>query len=232
MDFAKIAFGALAGVLVGFVVSFTTLLQYLYYRRTEKRNILGALLAILTSLAAVAVLVAEPRLRDKISVLALAVAFVFTLLFAFIVAFLVYKQILPAPPPQEKLPLDSYTHQARQKINQRDFESGLKLAQRALEASPRDAEAYIEKGRALKRLGRLNEALQSVEEGLNARPDDPRLLYNRACYRSLLGEDDEAVLGDLEKAFTLMPKLKENASMDSDLQRVQKLDRFRELVSL
>ena len=230
MEFARIAFGALVGGLVSLVVSFTILSRYAYRKRTEKRSIWPALLASLACLSGVALVVLQPRLRAYTSVSALVVAFISTALGVFVVA---YRSKKAPQTPEKLMPLlDSYGYQAREKINQGEFQSGLELAERALAASPRDVNAYIEKARALKRLGDLGKALETVEKGLEVEHDNPRLLYNRACYLSLLRQDesrDQEILNDLQRAFQLMPKLKNFAMEDSDFNHVRHLKGFRTL---
>lgn len=131
----------------------------------------------------------------------------------------------------------AYTAAALETIKQgidnntpQSFEKGLTLAELALKHDPKWVNAYIEKGRALKRLGRIEEALRSVQEALAIQPSDPKALYNRACYNCLLGKPKEQILPDLKKAFDAFPKLRKHARTDPDLDNIHNLPEFNELV--
>lgn len=227
MDFARIAFGGLAGASAGALISFTLLVERRNYKKTGRRNVWPTVWVTGICLAGIVVLGVRPQLRTNVSIPALVSGFFATAFMALLVAYLSSKKVLPAP--RATPILDSVTYRARQKINQGEFDQALELARRALAGSSRDLGAYIEKGRALKRLGRVQEALQTVEEGLKVKGDDPRLLYNRACYLSLLRQDashDAVILADLQTAIRLMPKLKENVAMDPDLENVRHLKDF------
>jgi tetratricopeptide (TPR) repeat protein len=91
----------------------------------------------------------------------------------------------------------------------------------ALKEDPKYYRAYVEKGRALKRLGRIKEALEAVEESLKIQPaQNAAAFYNRACYKVLLGQEDPGVFDDLKKAFTARPKLREQSKTDPDLSKI------------
>ena len=227
MDVVRIGFGGLAGALAGALISFTLLVERRNYNETGRRNFWPVVWVAAICLAGVVVLELRPQLKTDVSMPALVIGFFATAFLILLVAYLSSQEVLPAPQPTPVL--DTLTYRARLKINQGEIEEGLRLAERALAGSSRDIEAYIEKGRALRRLGRIQEALQTVEEGLKMKSDDPRLLYNRACYLSLLRKDashDTVIRADLQKAFQLMPKLKQNALVDPDLENVRHLDGF------
>ena len=85
---------------------------------------------------------------------------------------------------------------------------------RAFEISPWE---FSFRAEAASRSGRVDEALAIVIEGLAARPDDPSLLYNAACYESLAGRAANA-LAHLCRAVELDPKYAEYAADDADLE--------------
>lgn len=228
LGLTRILFAALVGGLLGTVAGATILLRYLAYRTTEKRSSWPTVFVSLACLVALALFVLEPRLRADTSLPALLGAFIGSALLLLLAAYGAYRR--PTDAGARKLPMLDYSYQARGEINQAHLEEGLKLAQRAIASFPREADGYIEAGRALKRLGELRQALQVVEDGLKARPGDPRLLYNRACYRVLLQEPVPSALRDLEEAFKSMPKLKESARVDTDLEGLRNLEAFRNLV--
>jgi len=104
------------------------------------------------------------------------------------------------------------------------FDEALKAAEQALELAPSDVPAIIAKARALKRLGRVKEALDITEAALKrpvsqvGGPDYGALLYNSLCYKLLLQQvsADEAIKL-LRDAITLRPELRANAPTDQDL---------------
>lgn len=124
----------------------------------------------------------------------------------------------------------TYANEARYMISGGNFEAALTLADAALERDPEFAGAYIEKGRALHRLERTNDALEAVEEARKRAPTHPTVLYNRACYNSVLGAPSEQIIDDLDKAFTANPRLKPGAKDDIDLERIRQLPEFQQLV--
>lgn len=125
-----------------------------------------------------------------------------------------------------------YTLQATALLRDGKPQEALDMANLALEMDPKNVNAYGEKARALKRLNRTEEALQAVEEGLKVKGDKAALLYNRACYKLLLGKGSrEEILADLKKALTIKPELKKEARTDPDLQSLQDWDEFQKLVA-
>jgi tetratricopeptide (TPR) repeat protein len=77
-----------------------------------------------------------------------------------------------------------------------------------LQNDPRAAAGYVEQARALRRLGRLEEALASLEKTLEIAPERAEAWYNRVWDNALLGRQ-ETVPSDLNKAFALRPKLRQ-----------------------
>jgi tetratricopeptide (TPR) repeat protein len=125
-----------------------------------------------------------------------------------------------------------YTLQAIALLRDGKPADALEMTSLALEMDPKNASAYGEKGRALKRLNRVGQALAEVEEGLKLKPDKAPLLYNRACYKLLLGQGPrEDILADLKKALAINPELRKDARGDEDLKPLRDLDEFQKLVA-
>lgn len=110
----------------------------------------------------------------------------------------------------------AYSYAARDSTNRGSPEKGLELSEEALRYDPNYANAYIEKGRALKRLNRLDQALAAVEAALRINQNEPKALYNRACYRALLHRPIAEITADLARAFELQPGLRQTAVTDPD----------------
>lgn len=81
---------------------------------------------------------------------------------------------------------------------------------------------YAALGYIHKRLGNVEKALQNIEESLALVPDAPapEILYNAACYNTLLGDYDKA-LHYLRRALELKPELKQMALDDQDFQGIR-----------
>jgi quercetin dioxygenase-like cupin family protein len=73
--------------------------------------------------------------------------------------------------------------------------------------------------------GDAERGLAVVREGIAAKGESPRLLYDLACFESLAGRREEAI-GHLVRAVELDPQYREYASDDSDLDAIRDDPRF------
>ena len=74
--------------------------------------------------------------------------------------------------------------------------------------------------------GRRERGLEVIREGLAERGgDDPRLLYDLACFESLAGDRDEA-LSNLLRAVEIDDRYREYAATDTDFQAIRDDPRF------
>jgi tetratricopeptide (TPR) repeat protein len=78
------------------------------------------------------------------------------------------------------------------------------------------------------KIGKLNEALTTVNKAIELSPNDANAVYNRACIYSLSGDKKKAI-SDLKKAIELNPELKKYAPSDSDLKSLYDDEGFKEL---
>lgn len=125
----------------------------------------------------------------------------------------------------------AYTLTATNLINAgRDFETALDILEKALDSDPKNAGAWVERGRALKKLGRIQEALEAVEQALKIDPKKVEALYNRACYNALLGGDIDSIVEDLKKSLELAPALRKIAKTDPDLEKVRNNKKIMDLL--
>ncbi len=125
-----------------------------------------------------------------------------------------------------------FTVQARALINkgsESDLTYALSLLDEAIASDPKAFIAYLEKGRALRRLAKLkNEDTQLLQQALEAAtrsrelapPDYYPAFYNMACYKALLGMPVAEVAADLKRAIEINPKLKAGVPQDDDLKSV------------
>ncbi|PZV35924.1 hypothetical protein B5V02_24915 [Mesorhizobium kowhaii] len=84
--------------------------------------------------------------------------------------------------------------QAMLNMTGRSEETGLSAAERALALDSGLAEAYAAKGRALAKLGRVNEALAAHEESLRLEPDSNDVRHSFGLTCQLLGRHEEAIV--------------------------------------
>jgi len=73
--------------------------------------------------------------------------------------------------------------------------------------------------------GRPDEAKRILQEGLEAKPGNPAILYNLACVDALTGEHD-AALDHLEAATAVDERFREYARTDEDLASIRDDPRF------
>jgi len=104
----------------------------------------------------------------------------------------------------------------------------LKVIDKALTYDRSFAVAYVEQGRAKKRLSvlkddaqLLRQALESIEIARTLDPQSDAALYNSACYKALLRKPIDEILGDLCTAVSLNPTLRFSAVKDGDLEWVR-----------
>ena len=97
--------------------------------------------------------------------------------------------------------------------------------QRSVELAPQDAEAHVNLGIMLLRLGRFSEAAASCNQAIIVSPQHSRAHYNLGITLKEMGRSDEAVTS-FEKAIALKPDL---AEVYSDLgQTLKALGRIEE----
>ena len=110
---------------------------------------------------------------------------------------------------------------------QRYFEALLPL-ERAAKAAPDDIRVRIALGWCYKRTGRLDLAIDALEQALIVEPELALLRYNLACYLSLAGQKRRA-LRYLSQALTLDPAYRELAEAESDFDPLRADPAFRAL---
>jgi tetratricopeptide (TPR) repeat protein len=125
---------------------------------------------------------------------------------------------------------EHYTHEARKHLDRGQLTEAMESVRQAIAADPKFVSAYVEKGRILKRMGKLEEALDTVEEGLKIEANNPQLLYNQACYECLLGRPIDEFMDGLGKAFAFQPKLAEEARNDPDFSTINGSEQFKQLL--
>lgn len=97
---------------------------------------------------------------------------------------------------------------------ERFFEALMPL-ERAAKAAPDDIRVRIALGWCYKRTGRLDLAIDALEQALLVEPEEPLLRYNLACYLSLAGRKRRA-LRYLSLALASDPAYRELVEAESD----------------
>ena len=93
-----------------------------------------------------------------------------------------------------------------------------------VEEPPR-LEAWLGIGWCLKRLGRLDEAIAVLEQGLEATPRQPILHYNLACYLSL-GGSVQAAIEHLARAIAIDGRFRDLTEVEPDFDPIRSDPRF------
>lgn len=99
----------------------------------------------------------------------------------------------------------------------------------AAELSPDNVPIWLALGWCYKRIGRLDKAIQSLEQALAANQQEAIVHYNLACYCSLAGDVDRA-LRFLAQSFDMDPHYRDLVGDESDFDPVRDLPDFQALV--
>ena len=109
------------------------------------------------------------------------------------------------------------------------FEDALVPLGRASEIEPENIHIWIALGWCHKRLGRLDLAIEALEEALAADPDESLIHYNLACYWSLAGNKQRA-LGYLEQSLSLDSSYARRTAAEPDFDPIRDDPEFQAVV--
>ena len=105
------------------------------------------------------------------------------------------------------------------------FSDALPYFQRAVANTPQSVTSWLGFGWCLKRLGKLQEAITVLTQGIDICGDDPILAYNLSCYHSLAG-NVPAAIEYLTKAITSDDRFRSLTSCESDFDPIRNDPRF------
>ena len=105
------------------------------------------------------------------------------------------------------------------------WEESLPALARATARRRTRLEAWLGIGWCLKRLGRLADAIDALDRGLAAFPDQPVLLYNLACYHSLAG-NVPAAIDHLTRAIAIDDRFRDLTGTERDFDAIRGDPRF------
>lgn len=112
----------------------------------------------------------------------------------------------------------------------KEYGTAIEYYDKTIEEKSVFSDAYISKGRALRRLGQLDNAIDILKTILSLDKENTKAYYNLACYYALVGKPKEAE-DNLDKAIKLNPeKYKKLALEDPDFESIRTRPEFRELV--
>ncbi len=99
-----------------------------------------------------------------------------------------------------------------------------------MQFKPDDYQTWDNRGFALYKLGRFEEAIISCNKALEIKLDYANAFYKKACYLALQNQIDLA-LENLQQAITLNPdECREVAKTDSELDNIRQDPRFQALI--
>jgi Flp pilus assembly protein TadD len=99
----------------------------------------------------------------------------------------------------------------------------------AAQGSPDNISVWLALGWCYKRTGKLDRAIESLEEALSVEPRDALVHYNLACYWSLAKNKRQA-LAYLAKAFDLQDEYRALVADESDFDSIRNDPAFQALV--
>ncbi len=130
---------------------------------------------------------------------------------------------------------DAEKHRAYVNLGQcwfsiKEYDLAIDYYDKAIAKKSTLADAYIGKARALRKKGKIDKAIETLNIVLNLDKQNAKAYYNRSCYYLLLGKGNEEVsLRDLEQAIKYNPdRYLKLAKEDSDLDSLKNSERFSE----
>jgi len=109
------------------------------------------------------------------------------------------------------------------------FREALEPLARAAQGSPDEIHVWLALGWCHKRNGRLDLAIESLEEALSVEPNDALIHYNLACYWSL-AKNKRKTLAYLSRAFALKDDYRSMVASEPDFDPIRTDPAFQSLV--
>lgn len=110
-----------------------------------------------------------------------------------------------------------------------DFDRALEPLARAAQGNPNNIHVWLALGWCQKRVGRIDLAIESLEEALTVDPGDALINYNLACYWSLAGNKRQAI-AYLSRAFDLKEDYRSLVATESDFDAIRSDPGFQRLM--
>jgi tetratricopeptide (TPR) repeat protein len=111
------------------------------------------------------------------------------------------------------------------------YEEAVEPLRLAADGQPSSIRIWLALGWCYKRTGRIELAIDALEEALAVEPREALIHYNLACYCSLAG-NAELALSYLARALEIEPSYRELIHKEHDFDPIRKHPSFRELTSV
>lgn len=111
------------------------------------------------------------------------------------------------------------------------YGEAIPLLRQAADGAPSGIHIWLSLGWCYKRINRIDMAIESLEEALEADPNQAIVHYNLACYWSLAGNKRNALLF-LAQAFELDGKYRDLVAGEADFDPIRNDPQFRTLTSI
>jgi len=105
------------------------------------------------------------------------------------------------------------------------YNDAIQAFDRATLLDPSRWDVWGMKAGSLAKNGKFDEAISSINKGMELAPNQPVNIYNRACIYCLKGDKANA-LADLQKAISINPAFKGNARKDEDFKSLYEDEDF------
>ena len=112
-----------------------------------------------------------------------------------------------------------------------DYQHAVKPLEKAVALDSEDYRVHLALGWCYKRVGRLDLAIQVLEDALGVAPEQAIIHYNLACYWSLAHNTSRA-LRYLVHSFELEPSFRDLVACESDFDPIREDPDFRMLTSV
>lgn len=109
------------------------------------------------------------------------------------------------------------------------YREALDPLSRATQGNPRNIAAWLAMGWCHKRTGRIDLAIESLEEALGVEPNDALVNYNLACYWAVANSRRQA-LAYLERAFEIEERYRSLVADEPDFDSLRSDPGFQALV--
>jgi Flp pilus assembly protein TadD len=124
----------------------------------------------------------------------------------------------------------NYTMKGQVLFGMEKYSEASQAFNKATSLDPSRGDVWGMQAGALAKIGKFDDAIVAANKGMELAPNNPVSIYNRACIYSLKGDKANA-LADLQKAISLNPSFKENATKDEDFKSLYNDEDFKKLTS-
>ncbi len=111
------------------------------------------------------------------------------------------------------------------------YEESLVCLAQAARLAPGNIHIWLAMGWCHKRTGRIDLAIDDLEQACGAEPFEPLVHYNLACYLSLAGENRRAI-AHLSKALGMNSEFRSLVDEESDFDPIRSDPQFQALTSM